>query len=119
MGYLFSPCSVLPRKEFPLNPILFLILLLGYRKKGIPEGQSLLITARGNFHGRTFAAISTSTDPNSVGGFGPLLQGYHIIPYNDIGALEDALEKHGPRVCGFMVEPIQGMEDKEKEKKKE
>jgi len=80
----------------------------GYRKKGIPENQALLITAKNNFHGRTFAAISTSTDANSVGGFGPLLPGYHIIPYNDIVALEEALEKNGTRVCGFMVEPIQG-----------
>jgi len=80
----------------------------GYRKKGIPEGQALVITAMSNFHGRTFAAISTSTDPNSVGGFGPLLQGYHIIPYNNVQALEEALAAHGPRVCGFMVEPIQG-----------
>jgi len=80
----------------------------GYRKKGIPEGQALVITAKSNFHGRTIAAISTSTDPNSVAGFGPLLPGYVIIPYNNIGALQQALETHGPRVCGFMVEPIQG-----------
>ena len=76
----------------------------GYEVKGIPENQAKMIFAEGNFHGRTLAIISASTDPDCKDGFGPFMPGYEIIPYNDIGALEKALED--PNVAGFMVEPI-------------
>lgn len=78
----------------------------GYEIKGIPENQARIIFASGNFWGRTLAAISSSTDPESKVGFGPYMPGYDIIPYNDITALEKALQD--PNVAGFMVEPIQG-----------
>ena len=78
----------------------------GYEIKGIPENQARIIFAGGNFWGRTLAAISSSTDPESKVGFGPYMPGYDIIPYNDITALEKALQD--PNVAGFMVEPIQG-----------
>jgi ornithine--oxo-acid transaminase len=78
----------------------------GYEIKGIPENQARIIFAGGNFWGRTLAAISSSTDPESKVGFGPFMPGYDIIPYNDITALEKALQD--PNVAGFMVEPIQG-----------
>ena len=77
-----------------------------YEVKGIPENQAKIIFASGNFWGRTLAAISSSTDPDSRGGFGPYMPGYDIIPYNDIPALAQALAD--PNVAGFMVEPIQG-----------
>jgi ornithine--oxo-acid transaminase len=47
-----------------------------------------------------------STDPDARGGFGPYTPGFEVIPYNDIPALEKALED--PNVAGFLVEPIQG-----------
>ncbi|MEL6732739.1 MAG: ornithine--oxo-acid transaminase, partial [Bacteroidota bacterium] len=78
----------------------------GYEKKGIPENQAKIIFVEGNFWGRTLGAISSSTDPSSFKGFGPYMPGYEIIPYNDLDALEAALED--PNVAGFMVEPIQG-----------
>lgn len=77
-----------------------------YTKKGIEENKAKLIFAEGNFHGRTLAAISASTDPDCKNGFGPFLPGIEIIPFNDIPALEKALED--PNVAAFMVEPIQG-----------
>jgi len=77
-----------------------------YTVKGIPENQAKLIFAEGNFHGRTMAAISASTDPECREGFGPYLPGFEIIPYNDIPALEKSLED--PNVAAFLVEPIQG-----------
>jgi hypothetical protein len=61
---------------------------------------------RHNFHGRTIAIISASTDPDSRGGFGPFTPGIDIIPYDNIPALQRALEH--PHVAAFMVEPIQG-----------
>lgn len=78
----------------------------GYDVKGIPNNQAKIIFAEGNFWGRTLAAISTSTDPSSKTGFGPYMPGLELIPYNDLLALEQALED--PNVAGFMVEPIQG-----------
>ena len=78
----------------------------GYSVKGIPENEAKIIFVEGNFWGRTLAAISSSTDPSSYKGFGPYMPGYELIPYNDLPALEKALED--PNVAGFMVEPIQG-----------
>jgi len=78
----------------------------GYSKKGIPENKAKIIFVEGNFWGRTLAAISSSTDPRSTDGFGPFMPGYEIIPYNNLAALETALQD--PTVAGFMFEPIQG-----------
>ena len=78
----------------------------GYMKKGIPENQAKIIFAKGNFWGRTLAAISSSDDPVSFEGFGPYMPGYELINYNDLDALAEALKD--PNVAAFMVEPIQG-----------
>ena len=78
----------------------------GYIKKGIKENRARIIFARGNFWGRTLAAISSSDDPSSYKGFGPYMPGYDLIAYNDLNALENELKD--PNVCAFMVEPIQG-----------
>jgi ornithine--oxo-acid transaminase len=78
----------------------------GYEVKGIPSNQAKIIFVAGNFWGRSLAAISSSTDPLSTRNFGPYMPGYEIIPYNDLPALEEALQD--PHVAGFMVEPIQG-----------
>ncbi len=78
----------------------------GYEKKGIPENKAKIIFANGNFWGRTLAAISTSDDPLSYKGFGPYMPGYEVIPYNDLGSLENSIKD--PKVAAFMVEPIQG-----------
>ena len=78
----------------------------GYMKKGITENKARIIFAKGNFWGRTLAAISSSDDPTSYKGFGPFMPGYDLIPYNNLDALEKELKD--PNVCAFMVEPIQG-----------
>ncbi len=78
----------------------------GYLKKGIEENKARIIFAKGNFWGRTLAAISSSDDPLSYEGFGPFMPGYDLIPYNDLNALEQELKD--PNVAAFMVEPIQG-----------
>jgi ornithine--oxo-acid transaminase len=77
-----------------------------YQVKGVPANQAKIIFARNNFWGRTLAAISASTDENARQDFGPYMPGYELIPYNDIPALEQALQDKN--VTGFMVEPIQG-----------
>lgn len=77
-----------------------------YEVKGIPVNEAKIIVCAGNFHGRTMAAISASTDPDSNRNFGPYLPGFVIIPYNDIAALEEALNDKS--IAGFLLEPIQG-----------
>ncbi len=77
-----------------------------YTVKGIPENQAKIICCGGNFHGRTIAIVSMSDDPDSFAGFGPLAPGFPRIPYNDLEALERALEEEN--IAGFLVEPIQG-----------
>ena len=78
----------------------------GYVKKGIPENQAKIVFAKGNFWGRTLAAISSSTDPSSYLNFGPFMPGFELVEYNDLADLERALQD--PHVAAFMVEPIQG-----------
>tara|TARA_B100000683_G_scaffold220345_1_gene217156 strand:+ start:185 stop:1441 length:1257 start_codon:yes stop_codon:yes gene_type:complete len=78
----------------------------GYLKKGIPENEAIILFAKGNFWGRTLAAISSSDDPLSYTGFGPYMPGYKLINYNDLVDLENHLQNKN--VCAFMVEPIQG-----------
>ncbi len=77
-----------------------------YDKKGVAENAATIIFAEGNFWGRTLAAISSSTDASSYKGFGPYMPGFNIIPYNNLPALEQALQNKN--VAAFMVEPIQG-----------
>nr|XP_042711291.1 ornithine aminotransferase, mitochondrial isoform X3 [Chrysemys picta bellii] len=77
-----------------------------YTVKGIPKYKAKIIFAAGNFWGRTMSAVSSSTDPTSYDGFGPFMPGFEVIPYNDLPALERALQD--PNVAAFMVEPIQG-----------
>lgn len=77
-----------------------------YKVKGVPEGEAKIIVCDGNFHGRTITIISMSSDPDAYKGYGPYTPGFVTVPYNDIPALEKALED--PNVAGFLVEPIQG-----------
>lgn len=79
-----------------------------YTVKGIEKDNAILIFCEGNFHGRTIAIVSASTDPDSYDGYGPFLPGIVKIPYNNPVALKEALEKYGKNVAGFVVEPIQG-----------
>jgi ornithine--oxo-acid transaminase len=76
-----------------------------YDVKGIAENQAEIIACNGNFHGRTMAAVSLSSDPDYKRGFGPLLPGINIIPYGDIESLKQAIT---PNTAAFLIEPIQG-----------
>lgn len=78
----------------------------GQEAKGYPEANTKIIVAENNFHGRTTTIISFSDDDVAKSGFGPYTPGFERIPYNDIAALERALQDD--HVAGFLVEPIQG-----------
>ncbi len=77
----------------------------GYDVKGIAENQAEIIACIGNFHGRTMAAVSLSSDDEYRRGFGPMLPGIKLIPYGDLDALKEAIT---PQTAGFLIEPIQG-----------
>ena len=80
----------------------------GYMVKGIPSDKCIIVGAKGNFHGRSVAAISMSDDPEAKDCFGPFLSGIELVPFNDIEALEKLFIKKGDRIAAFSVEPIQG-----------
>lgn len=77
-----------------------------YQVKGVPENRAVIIVCEGNFHGRTSAVISFSSDPSSRKNFGPYMPGFTAIPFNDLNALAKALEDRN--VAGFLFEPVQG-----------
>jgi ornithine--oxo-acid transaminase len=78
-----------------------------YEKKGISENEAQIIVCDGNFHGRTTTIISFSNDDNARKNFGPYTAGFIKIPYDNIEALEKALQS-SKNIAGFLVEPIQG-----------
>ncbi|KAL4922389.1 pyridoxal phosphate-dependent transferase [Aspergillus aurantiobrunneus] len=88
----------------------------GYKVKGIPENEAIILSAENNFHGRTMAAISLSSDPESRENYGPYIPNIGCtipgtdkpIAYNDKAALREAFEKAGSALAAFLVEPIQG-----------
>ena len=77
-----------------------------YQVKGIPAGEAIIVAVERNFHGRTLAIISASTDPDSTTNFGPFMPGYQVIPYDDVAALEASLQNKN--VAALWIEPIQG-----------
>lgn len=79
-----------------------------YERKGIPENEAQIIVCRNNFHGRTTTIISFSNDPMARKNFGPYTPGFLKIEYDDLMALETALENSSDRIAGFLMEPIQG-----------
>ncbi len=76
-----------------------------YQVKKVPRHQAEIITAAGNFHGRTVTLVSISTEPSYRDDFGPFTPGFVTVPYGDAAALEKAIT---PNTAAVMLEPIQG-----------
>ncbi len=76
-----------------------------YEVKGVPRHQAEIITAAGNFHGRTITLVSFSTEPSYRDDFGPFTPGFVTVPYGDAEAIEKAIT---PNTAAVMLEPIQG-----------
>ena len=77
-----------------------------YEVKGVAPDCAKIVFAKENFWGRTMAACSSSTDPECYTGFGPMMPGFSLVPYNNLSALEEELKDSN--CAAFMVEPIQG-----------
>jgi ornithine--oxo-acid transaminase len=78
----------------------------GTLTKGVQENEGIIIVCKQNFHGRTTTIVSFSSDEDSKQHFGPFTPGFMAIPYNDLAALQQALQL--PNIIAFLVEPIQG-----------
>ncbi|POX51939.1 ornithine--oxo-acid transaminase [Streptomyces sp. Ru72] len=76
-----------------------------YEVKGVPADRATIVVAAGNFHGRTTTIVSFSTDETARAGFGPFTPGFRIVPYNDLAALEAAVDE---TTAAVLIEPIQG-----------
>lgn len=76
-----------------------------YRVKGVPRHQAEIITAAGNFHGRTISLISFSSEPLYRDDFGPFTPGFVTVPYGDAATIEGVIT---PNTAAVMLEPIQG-----------
>jgi ornithine--oxo-acid transaminase len=77
----------------------------GTLMKGIPQDKAEIIVCANNFHGRTIAIVSFSTDDQYKRDFGPFPAGFRVIPFGDAAALRAAIT---PNTCAFLVEPVQG-----------
>ncbi|OWB57581.1 hypothetical protein B5S28_g3537 [[Candida] boidinii] len=90
----------------------------GYVKKGIPEGEAIILSAKDNFHGRTLGIISMSTDPDATTNFGPYLNNVgpqipgeekgKLLRYGVIEDVELAFKNAGDKIAAILLEPIQG-----------
>ncbi|WP_393085958.1 ornithine--oxo-acid transaminase [Streptomyces sp. LN704] len=76
-----------------------------YEVKGVAPDQATIVVAADNFHGRTTTIVSFSTDETARSGFGPFTPGFRIVPYNDLAALEAAVDE---TTAAVLIEPIQG-----------
>ena len=77
----------------------------GYLAKGVEKDKAEIIVFRENFHGRTTTIISFSVDPDAQENYGPFTPGFVVVPYDDVEAVERAVNKN---TVGILVEPIQG-----------
>ncbi len=79
-----------------------------YEIKGISENAAKIIVCENNFHGRTTTIVSFSNDPDANQNYGPFTPGFIKIPYNNLEALEEVLNRESDSIAAFLVEPIQG-----------
>jgi len=75
------------------------------RRYGTNNGRYEIITMTGSFHGRTMATISATGQDKVRVGFEPLLEGFKHVPFNDLGAVKNAITD---KTVAIMLEPIQG-----------
>ena len=80
----------------------------GYQVKKIPKNKAIIVGAKGNFHGRSVAAVSMSDDHDAKNNFGPFVPGIELVPFNDYEALKKLFEEKGDYIAAYSVEPMQG-----------
>ncbi|MFY9639208.1 MAG: acetylornithine transaminase [Methanobacterium sp.] len=68
-------------------------------------GKGEIISMKNSFHGRTITTITATGQEKYQKGFGPLTPGFKHVPYNNIDAVNDAIDS---KTAAVLVEPIQG-----------
>jgi acetylornithine/N-succinyldiaminopimelate aminotransferase len=76
-----------------------------YAKERLATDRYEVIATHNSFHGRTLATVSATGQPKYHHGFEPLMPGFKHVPYNDLRAMERALDS---RTAAILVEPVQG-----------
>ena len=71
---------------------------------GRPE-RYRVICFEGAFHGRTLAMIAATGNAKYLTGFGPQVEGFDHVPFNNLNALRAAIT---PQTAGILIEPVQG-----------
>jgi len=69
------------------------------------RGRHVVVSAYGSFHGRTLATLHATGQPQKHEAFQPLPEGFRHVAWDDLGALEAALD---PTVAAVLLEPVQG-----------
>jgi acetylornithine/N-succinyldiaminopimelate aminotransferase len=78
------------------------------RKRAYRKGEKdriTILSCTGSFHGRTYGSLAATANASYQEGFGPMLEGFALTPFNDVAALERNLTD---KVAAFIVEPVQG-----------
>jgi len=76
-----------------------------YAKERFASDRWEIVATRNSFHGRTMGALAATGQEKYQHGFEPLVPGFKHVPYDDLRAMERAIDN---RTCAVMVEPIQG-----------
>jgi predicted acetylornithine/succinylornithine family transaminase len=76
-----------------------------FAKEKAGKDRYEIITMERSFHGRTLATLTATGQEKFHKGYDPLMPGFKYVPFNDIGAVKNAID---PKTCAVMVEPIQG-----------
>lgn len=76
-----------------------------YGREVLKQDRYEIITMEGSFHGRTLGSLTATAQPKFHKSFEPLPEGFRYVPFNDIPAVEGAVNEH---TCAVLVEPVQG-----------
>ncbi|MBI2192769.1 MAG: aspartate aminotransferase family protein [Planctomycetes bacterium] len=80
-------------------------LIRKYAKEKVDPRRTDIIVFENSFHGRTLATVTATGQPKYHKGFEPLVQGFKHVPFNDLAAVEKAIDD---RTAGILVEAVQG-----------
>ncbi|AWJ92138.1 acetylornithine transaminase (plasmid) [Azospirillum baldaniorum] len=80
-------------------------LIRKYHYEKGDKARTRIITFEQAFHGRTLAAVSAAQQEKLIKGFGPLLDGFDLVPFGDLEAVRNAVTDETAGIC---LEPIQG-----------
>ncbi len=76
-----------------------------YAKKKMEGDRYEIITMERSFHGRTLATLTATAQEKFHKDYEPLMPGFKYVPFDDIGAVRNAIDS---KTCAILVEPVQG-----------